>query len=455
MWKSMKRNMEWLLIVALLVGAVMAVGCGKGEETPPENYAPVAALGADQTVAFGNAVSLDGRGSSDPDGDAITYTWSFDYVPVGSALDDTAFGNQNGSATAGQLTFVPDKVGSYVIGLQVSDGTEVSTPVYMVVNVTSDNLPPIANAGDDFTGTTGSRSIVDGSASRDPDSSVTLEYFWTLTSKPAGSALIDYDIYDATTDHASIVPDVDGPYVLSLVVNDGMVNSNNTATVTITVGGGTPAYVTTLQNALANNSFLVAHSSALNGLLELYEFGPVGPGGSMFYAYISPMSAPTSRTGDWSVTDGGGYAVATDLYSIPRALNSAAPVNLAAILTMTGYPNATGSLQDWIKVAPVTSSDFAGKTATVNGGSAPPRYVFAVNGTGEYRNPYNTATPNLFTWTINSLGNKAVLTFANGSSHHLYLTVQGAGGSVVREMAVVTVASDGVVTSGSLLDWVW
>src|SRR5206468_3034535 len=40
------------------------------------NNDPTAAAGADQTVAEGSAVTLNGSGSSDPDGDSLTYAWS-------------------------------------------------------------------------------------------------------------------------------------------------------------------------------------------------------------------------------------------------------------------------------------------------------------------------------------------------------------------------------------------
>jgi hypothetical protein len=66
-------------------------------------------------VSAGLAVTLDGSGSSDPDGDQIALDWSLD-APSGSAaaLDDPS------STTP---AFMPDVPGGYVATLSVSDGT--------------------------------------------------------------------------------------------------------------------------------------------------------------------------------------------------------------------------------------------------------------------------------------------------------------------------------------------
>ena len=40
------------------------------------NQAPTADAGADQTVASGATVNLNGNGSSDPDGDTLTFAWT-------------------------------------------------------------------------------------------------------------------------------------------------------------------------------------------------------------------------------------------------------------------------------------------------------------------------------------------------------------------------------------------
>ena len=43
---------------------------------PDPNQAPIADAGDDRTVDAGADVTLDGSGSSDPDGDALTYSWT-------------------------------------------------------------------------------------------------------------------------------------------------------------------------------------------------------------------------------------------------------------------------------------------------------------------------------------------------------------------------------------------
>lgn len=83
-------------------------------EISSSNLAPQATAGIDQLVVVGDFVSLDGSGSSDPDGDALTYDWSMSSVPAGS----TSTLNGINSATP---DFIPDLEGTYSITLSVSD----------------------------------------------------------------------------------------------------------------------------------------------------------------------------------------------------------------------------------------------------------------------------------------------------------------------------------------------
>jgi len=91
------------------------------------NSAPVASAGVDQNIVIGRELTLDGTGSSDADGDSLTYAWSFTSLPDGSnaTLSDNSIA---------QPTFTPDIAGSYVVTLRVDDGTDESAADSVVIN---------------------------------------------------------------------------------------------------------------------------------------------------------------------------------------------------------------------------------------------------------------------------------------------------------------------------------
>lgn len=88
------------------------------------NRPPVAAVGGPYTGTEGTAVAFDGRGSADPDGDALTYAWNFGDGTTGT-------GAQPAKA------YVQD--GSYTVTLTVTDAqgaaSEPATATVAVANV--------------------------------------------------------------------------------------------------------------------------------------------------------------------------------------------------------------------------------------------------------------------------------------------------------------------------------
>ena len=141
------------------------------------NQAPVANAGAGQAVYVNNTVTLDGSGSSDVDGDPLTYNWAFTSRPVNSAA------TLNGSTSANP-TFTVDKAGTYVVSLVVNDGTVDSAAA--TVTITTLNSAPVANAGAGQSAYVGNTVTLDGSGSFDVDEN-TLSYNWTFSSRPVGS----------------------------------------------------------------------------------------------------------------------------------------------------------------------------------------------------------------------------------------------------------------------------
>lgn len=84
---------------------------------------PVADAGPDQNVQVGTEVTLDGRASNDPDGDALTFHWT---APAGIALN---------SNSVAQPQFTPTEEGVYRFILVVNDGQVDSPPDEVVITV--------------------------------------------------------------------------------------------------------------------------------------------------------------------------------------------------------------------------------------------------------------------------------------------------------------------------------
>ncbi len=101
-----------------------------------ENSAPIADAGFDAFGGINDTLTLDGSGSSDPNGDTLTYKWSFKSKPDGSQADFS-----DPTIDKPQMTF--DKAGKYIIQLVVNDGTLDSDPDSVSIEILDDfNLEP-------------------------------------------------------------------------------------------------------------------------------------------------------------------------------------------------------------------------------------------------------------------------------------------------------------------------
>ncbi|MCK6504343.1 PKD domain-containing protein [Myxococcota bacterium] len=159
------------------------------------NRLPEADAGESVELPFctDNPLQLNGWGSYDLDGDAITYQWSVVGVPAGSTVSEASFND----TTSAEPLVTWDLAGTYTFELQVHDGTIWSAPdvVTLVIADESTNTTPVANAGSDqrleavgdcasssYVWTCGdcpeASTLLDGGATYDPDGDP-LTYQWT------------------------------------------------------------------------------------------------------------------------------------------------------------------------------------------------------------------------------------------------------------------------------------
>jgi len=253
------------------------------------NVAPVANAGTVQSVTLG-PVTLDGSGSTDANGDTLTYSWTLLARPIGSAaaLNDI---------TSAKPTFTADLVGVYVASLVVNDGKVSSTIVTTTVTASVANVAPVANAGSFQNVVTGQPVTASGSGSTDANGDV-LTYKWAMVSKPLDSAAT---LANATTITPSFTADKNGTYVLSLQVNDGKLDSNNISYITVTAGAANVAPVANAGNAqtvarLATVTLDGTGSTDANNDILLYRWVlTYKPVGSTAVLSESTASRPTFR----------------------------------------------------------------------------------------------------------------------------------------------------------------
>ncbi len=259
----------------LLSGGQGPVGVLGTSELYTSNRPPVANAGATVTANEGVTVHFDGTGSSDPDGDVLSYSWTFGdgSAPDTGSQPSHIYGDEgtytitltvsDGSLTAvatttATITNVAPATGSFTdpgtdtwtATVDYGDGSGVqpltltaktfglshvyggvgSGPFTVTVTVADDdsaagtahasvtvkvNHPPVANAGPAVSGFEGTAVQFDGTGSSDPDGDV-LTYSWNFGdgSAPATDARPSHTYAD------------EGSYTVTLVVSDGALTSS-------------------------------------------------------------------------------------------------------------------------------------------------------------------------------------------------------------------------------------
>ncbi len=176
----------------------------------PINSPPNAEAGSNKSVYKDTVVTFDGSGSSDPDGDPLTYSWTF---------------GDGGTKSGCTVTHSYSSNGTYTVTLVVNDGSQSDDDICTVTVEESPNQPPVAEAGSDKTAQILQVVTFDGSGSSDPEMSP-LTYVWNFGDGATKSG--------CTVTHTYATAAV---YTATLTVNDGQLSDDDTCKATINTAG--------------------------------------------------------------------------------------------------------------------------------------------------------------------------------------------------------------------------
>jgi len=346
----------------------------------------------DYSVFAGGTIRLDGRNSTDPNGDPISYKWVLAIKPVGSAayID---------SPTSPSVSFVADLPGEYGYALTVTD-TKAAIGLAQSTSYVTDKPVIIARPGQDQTVFVSTSANLDARSSTIDNTIGYTVYDWKLVSKPAGSTISAVGSTSLLSGNyqPSFVPDAPGTYVISLTIYQGSNPTivSNTALLAITavnppkldlqasaskVAAGSVSQYAIKSNGLmyswgSNKYGTLGTSSYVEGLLATTS--PLSPNGST----VTPVQVIGSdyvsvSAGDTHVialkSDGSLWAWGSNEYGQlgdGSNINSAVPkkigVDYAAISasSRTSYAvKKDGTLQGWgILYTGPTSYLFGGNT---------------------------------------------------------------------------------------------
>jgi surface protein len=290
------------------------------------NYTPTASPTA--SVLEGPApldVAFDASGSSDPNGDALTYTWDF----------------KDGSAAMGATPTHSFAAGTYEVALTVSDGELASTDT---ITITAINTAPVANIVASVTeGLAPLEVSFDASGSSDANGDA-LTYAW------------DFKDGTTSTDVSPTHTFKAGTYDVTLIVSDGVLA--DTATVAITATNSAPVASASASTTQGQAPFSIDFNASAStdpnndALTFAWDFGDgaTGSGETVSHTYTAAgeytvvlTASDGHLTGTDSLTVSIASGVDTESFELPESfvLRAAYPNPFNPTTTITyGLPAA-------------------------------------------------------------------------------------------------------------------
>ena len=161
------------------------------DNAPTEKKLPVANAGEFRAVPPSQLVRLYGTADKGDYNGQFSYKWSFISGPDGSNINDSDLMK----AETRNPHFTPDIEGNYEFQFVVNVGQNAKATATnsIILQVTSENLPPVVTVTEEQEGNVNSEVVLDGAGTVDPNGDE-LTFTWSVTSKPEGSKLENADL---------------------------------------------------------------------------------------------------------------------------------------------------------------------------------------------------------------------------------------------------------------------
>ncbi len=318
----------------------VTVSCG----TPTDTTAPTVPTSLNATAASCSQVNLSWGSSTDSGGSGLKgYNVYRNNVLIQFVAAPATTTSDTGLAGSTSYSY---QVSAIDNATNQSARTAAKSASTLACTV---NQAPIANAGADQSGQPGVSLTFNGSASRDPDGTIS-SYAWTFGDATIGSGVSAIHAY-ATA----------GTYVVTLTVTDNAgAKASDTATVTITAPTGPANWEKQIGGAGSDNATAVAADAAGN-------------------TYVAGTFSNTITIGTTSLVSAGEQDVALAKYSPSGAVLWARRMGGAAsdqpggiAVDASGNVDVVGTFSG--------SANFGGATLTVTGGSNVDMFVAQYNG---------------------------------------------------------------------------